>query len=283
MPSKNYDRLCRFYSTLHGGLAARLVTAHLMDMAADEARHIQGDVRAAVGIGYATPYMPIVARFARERLQLMLTDSPTSPPANPWHDTPSESETASTDSTSTLSPATTSDIVTAITRADSLPLLSASLDMVLIAHAIENLADGTAVDALLAEIWRVLRGDGRLLAVVACRPSFWQKTLGAAGYTRLGLKTLLRRHGFVVHVCQPALILPPLAWASYQRLAAGAESKQALFGWLHAGVLLIDAKKTMYTPRLVGQVVKQPARQFAPVGRMAGADAMQSRANHAIP
>ena len=259
MPSINYDRLSRFYSTRHGGLAARLVAGRLLGMAEGEARHIQGDVRAAAGIGYATPYMDIVEKFAPECLQLMLTD----------------------DTAQEFAPPPTAD-ATAVTLADSLPLLSASLDMVLMAHGLENLVDGKA-EALLAEIWRVLRGDGRLLAVVACRPSFWQKAWGGGGYTRLGLTAVLRRHGFVVHACKPALILPPLAWDSYQRLAASAESKQALFGWLHAGVMVVDAKKTMYTPRLVGQVVKQRARQFAPVGRMAGADAMQSRTKHAIP
>jgi len=80
----------------------------------------------------------------------------------------------------------------------SLPLQSASVDVVLALDVLEHVDD----HAMLAEVARVLRGGGRLIATVPAVRALWSVRDEAAGhrrrYSRRMLRALLGRHGFRV-------------------------------------------------------------------------------------
>ena len=78
----------------------------------------------------------------------------------------------------------------------SLPLRTSSIDAVLALDVLEHVDD----DAMLAEVARVLRRGGRLIATVPAVRALWSVRDEAAGhrrrYDRSTLRALLARHGF---------------------------------------------------------------------------------------
>ena len=101
-----------------------------------------------LGIGYATPYLGLFREEAERCLALMPAPQgvvrwPSSKPA-----------------------------LAALVEEDDLPLTDSAVDRVLLVHALENSADPVG---LLREVWRVLAGGGRLLAVVPNRRGLWAR------------------------------------------------------------------------------------------------------------
>ena len=101
-----------------------------------------------VGIGYATPYLGLFREEADRCLALMPAPQgvvrwPSSKPA-----------------------------LAALVEEDDLPLTDSAVDRVLLVHALENSSDPVS---LLREVWRVLAGGGRLLAVVPNRRGLWAR------------------------------------------------------------------------------------------------------------
>lgn len=97
----------------------------------------------------------------------------------------------------------------------SLPLRSASVDVVLALDVLEHVDD----DAMLAEVARVLRGGGRLIATVPAVRALWSVRDEAAGhrrrYGRGMLRALLERHGFRVRELRGfQFVLLPLVFLS---------------------------------------------------------------------
>lgn len=80
----------------------------------------------------------------------------------------------------------------------SLPLRASSVDVVLALDVLEHVDD----DAMLAEVARVMRDGGRLIATVPAVRALWSVRDEAAGhrrrYSRATLRELLARHGFRV-------------------------------------------------------------------------------------
>lgn len=80
----------------------------------------------------------------------------------------------------------------------SLPLRASSVDVVLALDVLEHVDD----DAMLAEVARVMRDGGRLIATVPAVRALWSVRDEAAGhrrrYSRAMLRELLARHGFRV-------------------------------------------------------------------------------------
>jgi len=97
----------------------------------------------------------------------------------------------------------------------SLPLQSASVDVVLALDVLEHVDD----DAMLAEVARVLRGGGRFIATVPAVRALWSVRDEAAGhrrrYSRGKLRALLGRHGFRVSELRGfQFVLLPLVFLS---------------------------------------------------------------------
>ena len=101
-----------------------------------------------LGIGYATPYLGLFREEAERCLAMMPAPQgvvrwPSSKPA-----------------------------LAALVEEDDLPLTDSAVDRVLLVHALENSTDPVE---LLREVWRVMAGGGRLLAVVPNRRGLWAR------------------------------------------------------------------------------------------------------------
>src|SRR6187200_2490078 len=95
-----------------------------------------------LGVGYATPYLGLF----REEAERCLAFMPAAQGVVKW-------------------PSLRPGLATLVDELD-LPLQDSSVDRVLLVHALEMAHDP---GALLREVWRVLAGGGRLLAVVPNR------------------------------------------------------------------------------------------------------------------
>ena len=277
MVAQNYSHLHRFYASDAGRLAQRLIVARLAKLMAAPMRLIKNDPRTALGLGYATPFLPVLAQYVPRVVDFHLTDT-----LNLTHDKPSPSD---------------SFAVTSM----PLPLLPASLDMVLAAHALECLPSATdnnmvGGNMVWEECWRVLRGEGILIALVAHRPSGWERIFlrqdidgygngddGTTnrGFTMTKLNHVLTTHGFHIMASGCALVLPPMPYAIYGRLARACESLPiiAQLGGLFGGVAIVVARKTLFAPHpKPGLAWRRP--RFAQVSGVASPTARTSQISH---
>lgn len=270
MVAQNYSHLHRFYASDAGRLAQRLIVARLTKLMALPMRLIKNDPRTALGLGYATPFLPVLAQYVPRVVNFHLSDTP-----NLTHDKPCSSDSFAVTGT-------------------PLPLLPASLDMVLVAHALECLpsrADNNMVEGNMVweECWRVLRGEGILIALVAHRPSGWERIFlrhDADGETNRGLTMtklnhVLTTHGFHIEARGSTLILPPMPYSLYGRLAGACESLPiiAQLGGLFAGVAIVVARKTLFAPHpKPGLAWRRP--RFAQVSGVASPTARTGQISH---
>ena len=140
-----------------------------------------------VGLGYCRPYLDRFAPDAERTFAFM----PAQQGAVVW---PSAELSA-----------------TALVFDEELPLPDTSVDRVLAIHGFEH-AESPA--NFLAEAWRVMAPNGRLLLVVPNRRGIWARfdhTPFGAGrpYTRGQLQRQLRDAGFTVDRWLEALVVPP--------------------------------------------------------------------------
>ncbi|HEX6958431.1 MAG TPA: methyltransferase domain-containing protein [Ferrovibrio sp.] len=131
---------------------------------------------------------------------------------------------------------------------DGLPLPDASVDRLLLVHALENSEN---VRALLREVWRVLTPQGRLLAVVPNRRGLWahiEATPFGQGrpYTPPQLTRLMRDALFSPLQTQSALWLPPTNRAFVVGAASAWEKAGEILWNRFSGVLLLEAEKQVY-------------------------------------
>jgi SAM-dependent methyltransferase len=177
-----------------------------------------------LGIGYATPYLGLFRNEAERCLALM----PAAQGVVRW---PS------------ARPA-----LTALVEDDDLPLTDAAVDRVLLVHALENSTDPVG---LLREVWRVLAGGGRLLAVVPNRRGLWARidsTPFGHGrpYSRPQITHLLRETWFTPTGWGEALYVPPVSRGWFLRSAVAWERTGASMSAPFAGVHIVEATKQVY-------------------------------------
>ncbi|SHK37150.1 Methyltransferase domain-containing protein [Roseomonas rosea] len=145
---------------------------------------------------------------------------------------------------------------------DRLPFADLSFDNILLVHGLEAAENARR---LLREAWRVLRPEGRMLAVVPNRRSVWahlERTPFGHGqpYSPGQLARLLERSMFTVERRDAALFIPPFGLRPLLRGARLWEAAgQALAPQL-GGVTLIEARKTVQAVIPAGGV---PARALA--------------------
>jgi SAM-dependent methyltransferase len=137
---------------------------------------------------------------------------------------------------------------TALVEETHLPLPDASVDRLLVVHALET---SETIRPLLREIWRVLADDGRVLAVVPNRLSFWARAENTPfghgrPFTRGQLDRLLSDSLFAPEGWSHALHLPPMT--SRPVLAsAGVLERVGPRAWgTFAGVHIVEATKALY-------------------------------------
>jgi SAM-dependent methyltransferase len=201
------------------GVVARRVIGRGIRARWDDTRALR-----MLGVGYPTPYLGLF----REQAERCLAFMPASQGAVKW---PSAKPT-----------------LAALVEETELPLSDASVDRVLLVHALEMSHDAAA---LLREVWRVLASGGRLMAVVPNRRGLWARmdtTPFGHGrpYSRSQIAALLRETWFTPMSWGEALYVPPIARGWFLRSAAAWERTGAAISAPFAGVHIVEATKQVY-------------------------------------
>ena len=145
-------------------------------------------------------------------------------------------------------------------------------------HALEA---SEQLPALLAEVWRILVGNGRLLVIVPNRHGLWarsDRTPFGQGhpYTHAQLARLLHRNRFTPNQSGEALFCPPQAPRGWVRSGEAWEKIGARWFPRFAGVIMIESVKQVYatTPRRRRLTV----RALLAVGQTDGVASVRDRA-----
>lgn len=172
-----------FYRSPLGRSVRRTVSARLREEWPD----VRG--KRVLGVGHATPYL----RPFLEEAERVLAVMPAAEGCLHW---PKEGPNR-----------------TALSYEYDLPLPDASVDNLLVIHALEATDN---VHALLRELWRVLVPGGRLLAVIPHRSGLWARTdttpfgIGRP-FSRGQITRLAEEAMFHVDRVEPLLFAPPSA------------------------------------------------------------------------
>lgn len=140
--------------------------------------------------------------------------------------------------------------------ATSLPLRPESVDVVLALDVLEHVDD----DAMLAEVARVLRRGGRLIATVPAVRALWSVRDEAAGhrrrYDRSTLRALALRHGFRVRELRgfQFVLLPLLLLSRFTRRksVAARDFEDAPPRWLNRVLLAVNRFEVRFLRPPVG-------------------------------
>jgi SAM-dependent methyltransferase len=220
-----------FYAGRLGQIAVRMIRRRI--------RLVWPDVTGTriLGFGYASPYLRPFLPEAERVLSLM----PASQGILPW---PAEGPYR-----------------VALADESELPLDDYSIDRVILVHAVEFTE---LLRPLLLEVWRILAGGGRVLAIVPNRRGIWARldnTPFGQGqpYTPGQLTRLLREAGFTPERTASALFMPPFHSRMMLRSAGAWESIGERWFTAFSGVSMVEASKQIYAkPALV-----QPRRARA--------------------
>jgi SAM-dependent methyltransferase len=194
-----------------------------------------------LGLGYAPPYLSAVKDDSERTLAFM--------PANQgvvnW---PGTGASAS-----------------ALVDPLMMPLPDASIDRVLVVHALETVESPSE---LLHEIWRILTPGGRIILVAPNRRGLWARmdtTPFGYGqpYSRSQLKSLMRQTWFSPEGWAETLYVPPLRNRFLLQTAQAWEQVGAGFSLPFAGLHIVEATKQLYRPGAVHAVRR--SRRLAPV------------------
>ena len=227
--------LKEFYATRRGQTARRVIRHAVRAMWPT----LAGE--ALLGLGFATPCLGIYREEAERVVALM----PASQGVIAW---PGEGKR-----------------LVAVAEEPELPLADNSMDKILLLHALELSEE---LHPMMGEIWRVLRPQGRLLAVVPNRRGLWarlERTPFGHGHPFTGgqLSRLLRDNGFVPLRQKMTLYVPPSRSRMVLRMSGLWQKLGQRLARPFAGVLLVEAEKEVYEARPVGKRARQ--RFVAPV------------------
>lgn len=154
---------------------------------------------------------------------------------------------------------------TALVFEEELPLPDASIDRILMVHALEFAEDPRE---MLKEAWRVLAPGGRLVIVAPNRRGVWARfehTPFGAGrpYSRGQMTRLLRETNFTPGAFAEALFFPPSEIRLVQRMRAAFEQLGRRFWPVFAGVIIVEAQKRLYQGLPV--TARASRRVFSPI------------------
>lgn len=219
--------LDEFYRSQLGHVARRTIRRRI--------RSVWPDVRGmtVLGLGYATPYL----RQFRNEAERVMAIAPASQGVIPWP--PAEPG------------------LIALAYETELPIPDVSIDRLLMVHAVES---SEQLRGMMREAWRVLKGNGRLLAVVPNRSGVWarsERTPFGHGrpYSNGQIRRLLRDCLFTPGDTVRALYVPPIGRRLVLKSAGAFEQVGSRLFQTFAGVLLIEATKQVYaaTPGKVAE------------------------------
>lgn len=233
-----------FYASSLGQVARRMVRRKLRTLWPD----IRG--QSLLAIGYTTPYLRPFKEEAARIVALM----PSGQGVMHW---PREGPN-----------------VTLLGDEADIPLPDASMDRVLLVHALEGTEQ---LRPMLAEIWRVMAGNGRLLVVVPHRRSLWtlrDSTPFGHGqpYSGTQLSRLLRDAQFTPVERAGALYAPPLRSRLLLRSSMTLEKLGERWFPQMSGAVMIEATKQVYAmtgrrePKRRRLLIPMPQPDAAPAG-----------------
>lgn len=208
----------RFYDSPLGHVALRMIRRRLRVMWPD----VKGQT--ILGLGYATPYLGPFRAEADRVIALM----PAPQGVAHW---PRQGRG-----------------LTALAEEDRLPLADASIDRVLMVHAVENTE---TLRASLRQVWRVLQPSGSLVVIAPNRASLWAQMDNSPfghgrPFTRSQLETTLAEAMFTPINWDRALCLPPFRWRWSLKYGQATENLGQSLWPRFAGVLLAEATKQVY-------------------------------------
>lgn len=151
-----------------------------------------------------------------------------------------------------------------------MPFMPAIFDHVLLVHALEETPD---LPGFLAELWRVMKPEARIVVIVAHRGGLWARnehTPFGAGrpFSHRQISSLLNSAGFTTLKRSGALYCPPLARLCSPKLSLAIEKFGETVWPGFSGLILVEAVKRLYA----GQEQKKRARIKRP--RFAGSGAV---------
>lgn len=154
---------------------------------------------------------------------------------------------------------------TALVFDEELPLPDASIDRVLMVHALEFSENPVET---LKEVWRVLAPGGRLVVVVPNRRGLWARmehTPFGSGrpYSRGQLTGLLRQTNFTPGAFAEALLFPPSTHGYTLKLWRSMEAIGRRLWPAFSGVTVVEAQKRLYQGLPVAR--RASRRVFVPV------------------
>ncbi|MCB8837229.1 class I SAM-dependent methyltransferase [Aurantimonas sp. VKM B-3413] len=164
---------------------------------------------------------------------------------------------------------------TALVGVEELPLGDASIDRILMVHALEF---AESPEALLSECWRVLAPGGRLIVVVPHRRGVWARfehTPFGSGrpWSRGQLTRLMRGVMFTPSSWSEALLFPPSHKRTLLSVAPALEKLGRDLWPIFAGVVIIEATKQLYRGIPVASTAHERRRLVKPVLVPTGAGA----------
>ncbi len=209
-----------FYNTPLGAVARQAISQRIY------ARWSNLTGLSLLGLGYATPYLNSYDHGAHSCLAFM----PAAQGVTIW---PTENR-----------------VRTCLVHNRRLPLADNSIDRILCVHGLEL---NQSSNEYLTEIWRVLKPEGRILIVVPNRRGMWARTEQTpfghgSPYTYGQLGRQLRQHRFSPEGSSEALFMPPSNHSIFLRPAKALERYGSKIWLPFAGVILMEAKKTVFNP-----------------------------------
>jgi SAM-dependent methyltransferase len=226
-----------FYRNPLGQVARRLV-ARTID-------RFWGPIQglSVLGLGYATPYLGTVRAPSERALAFM----PASQGVVNW---PASGPSAS-----------------ALVDPLMMPLPDASIDRVLVVHALETVESPAE---LLHEVWRILTPGGRIIVVAPNRRGLWARmdtTPFGHGqpFSRSQLKHLMRETWFSPEAWAETLYVPPLRSRVLLRTAIAWERVGLGLALPFAGLHVVEATKQLYQPAVARQTKARRAVRASPV------------------
>ena len=210
-----------FYEAPLGHLARRMIRRQLRDLWSD----LRG--QSLLGLGFATPYL----RPFRGEAERVLAFMPAQQGVLAW---PPEGPNLS-----------------ALVDEGELPLEDASVDRIVVVHALEGTEQRAA---MMGELWRVLAGNGRIVFIVPNRRGLWARfdhTPFGHGqpYTLGQLSRLLRDNRFTPTRTVNSVFTPPYTSGLLIRSAPAIERIGNRWFKTFAGVVMIEAQKQVYAVR----------------------------------
>ena len=231
--------LKRFYRSPLGAAAARSIAVGVSRVW----RPLPNERLA--GLGYAVPWLDALGAGAERTLALM----PAEQGARRW---PREGASR-----------------TAIVMEADLPFPDASLDRLLLVHALEHSRDPGET---LREAYRVLAANGRIVVVVPHRRGVWARfdhTPFGTGrpWSRGQLTRALEDAEFAVADFNDALMFPPMPWAWALGAAPALDwAGRKAFSAFSGAIVAVGAKRGSAGLPARARAVRQMAPVGAPVG-----------------